>query len=151
RSPAGLNVVAEMTAQEAARGRWSNGADVRAILTRPAGEAVTSTGRIEATARGTVVHFPLPQGESGPWLVNVRVSTLPGASGESGALDDRIEIPVPAAAALIGAPTAFRGTASSRIPLRPVADFQFRRNERLRVEWPALKPVDQRTARVLDR
>jgi hypothetical protein len=52
---------------------------------------------------------------------------------------------------LLGAPLAFRGTASSRIPLRPVADFQFRRNERVRVVWSAAVPPESRSARVLDR
>jgi hypothetical protein len=32
-----------------------------------------------------------------------------------------------------------------------VADFEFRRNERVHIEWPVLKPLDQRIARVLDR
>ena len=72
------------------------------------------------------------------------------ASGAN-SLEDRAEVPVPAPSTLVGAPIAFRGTASSRIPLRPVADFQFRRSERLRIEWPVLKPLDQRSARVLDR
>jgi hypothetical protein len=37
------------------------------------------------------------------------------------------------------------------VPLRPVADFQFRRTERLHAEWRILATLDQRTVRVLDR
>jgi hypothetical protein len=32
-----------------------------------------------------------------------------------------------------------------------VADFTYRRNERLHVEWPLLQTVDSRAARLLDR
>ena len=36
-------------------------------------------------------------------------------------------------------------------PLRPAADFQFRRTERVHIEWPMLKPFDDRQARLLGR
>jgi hypothetical protein len=35
--------------------------------------------------------------------------------------------------------------------LRPVANFLFTRAERLHVEWPVLKPLDQRSVRTLDK
>jgi hypothetical protein len=144
RSATGLDIVTEISAQEMARGRWSAGADARAVFHATAGD-ITATGRIEPGSRGTVLHLVLPDPATGPWVVGVRVSH------DAVSLEDRAEIPVPAQSSLVGSPIAFRGTASSRIPLRPVADFQFHRTERLRVEWPILKALDQRTARLLDR
>jgi hypothetical protein len=51
----------------------------------------------------------------------------------------------------VGDPAAYRGAASPRIPLQPAPGFVFRRTERLHVEWPALKAVDEHIARLLDR
>jgi hypothetical protein len=45
----------------------------------------------------------------------------------------------------------FRATPSPRAPLRPVADYQFRRTERVHVEWPVARALDGRTARLLSR
>ena len=44
----------------------------------------------------------------------------------------------------------FRANPSPRAPLKAVADFQFRRTERIRVEWRTLKAVTDRQARLLD-
>jgi hypothetical protein len=52
---------------------------------------------------------------------------------------------------VLGDPLLFRATTSLRAPLRPAADRQFRRTERAHVEWPVLRALDQRTARLLDR
>jgi hypothetical protein len=50
---------------------------------------------------------------------------------------------------LVGDAVAYR--AGSRIAPRPVAGFEFARNERIRVEWPMLAPLDRREVRLLDR
>jgi hypothetical protein len=55
------------------------------------------------------------------------------------------------AGALIGAPMAWRATPSPRSPLRPLADFQLTRGDRLHVEWPILQDAATRAARLLDR
>jgi hypothetical protein len=41
--------------------------------------------------------------------------------------------------------------AASRIAPRPVAGFEFARNERIRAEWPILAALDRREVRLLDR
>ena len=144
----GLGVVVEISSDLVARGKWRSGADVTATVPAAGGE-VTGRGRIDPGARGVLVDIPIPAGQSGPWRVALRVSDADGA------LTDRLEVarpdPAETAGALIGVPIAWRGTAASRIPLRPVADFQFRRNERVRVVWPAREALDNRSARVLDR
>ena len=45
----------------------------------------------------------------------------------------------------------FGPATASRAPLRPVADFQFLRSERIQVEWPISKSLDERSARLLSR
>src|SRR5437868_4982848 len=49
---------------------------------------------------------------------------------------------------LIGDAVAYRS--ASRVAPRPVAAFAFARNERIKVEWPILAPLDRREARLLD-
>ena len=151
-----LHVAVEISGQEMARGRWSAGADVEATLMGVPGGDLAGRARIEPGARGAVVEIALPAGSAGPWRTSLRVTN------QAAVLNDRLEVadaqrsgaPLIAqrsGAPLLGAPILFRGTASARIPLRPVADFQFRRSERVRVEWPAPAALDERIARVLDR
>jgi hypothetical protein len=52
---------------------------------------------------------------------------------------------------LIGEATGYRAAALASAAWRPIAIFQFRRTERLRLELPILKPLDAQTARLLDR
>jgi VWFA-related protein len=140
-----LLVTVEISGQEMARGRWANGADVEITATGSSGAAITGKGRIDAASRGTTVEMALQPGTPGPWRTVLRVSQ------GTAELTDRLEIPVRPGAALLNAPIMFRGPSAPRAPMRPIADFQFRRNERLRVEWPVNEPLDERTARLLDR
>jgi VWFA-related protein len=143
-SASGLDVVAEIASHAIESGHFRGGADVRATLARPSGDPEVVTGKIDAGTRGVLLHFPLDSAGNGPWRVTLR------ASASDGEADDRVEIPNPSSS-LLGAPLCFRGTASARIALRPVADFQFRRTERVHVEWPITAALDQRVVRVLDR
>jgi non-ribosomal peptide synthetase component F len=51
---------------------------------------------------------------------------------------------------LLGDPLVFRASTLPNSTTTPVADFAFRRTERIHVEWPVLTPLDQRQARLLD-
>jgi len=64
------------------------------------------------------------------------------------AADDWAKLPG-ARATLVADPVAYRS--SSRSARRPVAAFEFARNERIRVEWPVLAALDRREVRLLDR
>lgn len=55
------------------------------------------------------------------------------------------------AGTVIGTPLIYRATPSSRSPLLPVAGFDFRRTERVHVEWPLSRALDAREARLLGR
>src|SRR5439155_26463622 len=48
-------------------------------------------------------------------------------------------------------PIVYRAASGPRSPLRPVADFQFRRTERVHIEWPVLGALDTRQARLRGR
>jgi hypothetical protein len=139
-----VDVVAELATRELERGRWANGAGVEVTVTDAAGKSSTGTGRIDRAGRALLVSVPTDAGQSGPWRVRVRVT------GDQGPADDRVEVAMPTGT-LLGAAVTFRGTASARSALQPVAEFLFRRTERLHVEWPVLKPLASRTGRLLDR
>ena len=79
----------------------------------------------------------------GPWTASVRIKS---ADRE---LVDRIDVPS-IAGKLLGDPLVFRASTLPNSTTTPVADFAFRRTERIHVEWPVLTPLDQRQARLLD-
>jgi hypothetical protein len=155
--PGDLRVVAELGSRLVSGGAWSDGADVRVAVHREAGEPVTATGTIEPGARATTVVLPTSAVGAGPWRVGVEVTAATprrsrsarGAPGD-GPLESSLEI-APPAGQLLGEPMAFRANPSPRSPVKPVADFLYRRTERLCVEWPALQALDAHEARLLDR
>lgn len=55
------------------------------------------------------------------------------------------------AAPILGVPAVFRATPSPRSPLVPVTAPAFRRNERIRAEWPMTGTLDSRQVRVVGR
>ena len=52
---------------------------------------------------------------------------------------------------LTGDAVMYRGRPAATSPLRPVADLQYRRTERVHVEWALTGELDQRSARLLSR
>jgi VWFA-related protein len=136
-----VTVVAELVASTVEVGRWKSGGDVEVSVSNSAGEnAGSGSGRIEAGARATLLHVPVKG--AGPWTASVRLR----AAGEEEQVD-RVTIPVPSG--LLGEPLAYRATPAPASPLRPVGAFQFRRTERIHVDWPILAPLDRRDARLL--
>jgi hypothetical protein len=99
-------------------------------------------GRIEAGTYATTMKLPLEEGAT-PAHVSISVR---GANDKPA--DDWVKI-YPPSGNLVGDPLAYRS--ASRIATRPVAAFEFARNERVRVEWPELAPIDRREARLLSR
>jgi VWFA-related protein len=141
--PGRLAIAVELPAQSAPR--WTSGAEVQATVTTVTGESVgTVRGRIEPSTRAVLLSVPLGQPPAAPWRVAVRVD------GGGGRLDDRLDVGAPASDA-VGQPLLFRATPSPQSPLRPAADRQFFRTERLHVEWPVIQTLDSQEARVLGR
>ncbi len=139
-----LAVAVELPSAQLAS-RWPQGADIRVVATTMAGAAIgEAQGRIEPTTRGTLVRIPLPPGGAGPWRVAATIGTGPDR------LEDRADIRA-GEGRLVGEALVFRGTPAATSPLRAVADFQFRRTERVHLEWAVRAPLDRREARLLGR
>jgi VWFA-related protein len=140
-----LAVVVELPADRAFTGRWATGADVVVTATDAGGAEVgRASGRIEPPARGQVLRLALPEGSGGPWAVATRV-------GDGGAaVSDRVDVAAPGGA-LAGDAIFYRARPPASAPLHPVADYMFRRTERLHVDWPLFGAIDRREARVLGR
>ena len=136
-------VVAEIGAAETEAGRWRQGASVEVTLTAAGGEVLTAQGRIEPASRGTLVRVPVGE-QAGPWQAHVRVRGDELSDADTVAIERRVE-------SLLGAPLAYRAGSAAASPFRPLASFNFRRTERVRVEWPLVRATDTRSARLLDR
>jgi len=139
-----LTIVTEVTPSSIQNARWKSGADVQITASMPeGGPTMTTRGRIEPGAYSTVL--PLTIDPSKP---PARISIDLTAPGERPA-NDWLNLPS-AGGTLVGDPIAYRS--ASRVAPRPVAAFEFARNERIRVEWPVLaSSLDRREARLLDR
>ena len=136
-----LTVVAELSAASIQAGRWKEGADVEVASVNAAGDIVGSArGRLEPGAFSVAI----PLAVQGEWPARVTIRLR----GTADAVDDWVKL-TPPSAKLLGEPLAYRS--GSRIAVRPVAGFEFARNERIRVEWPVLAALDRREVRLLDR
>jgi VWFA-related protein len=138
-----LTVVAELSAASIQAGRWKEGADVDIEATGANGATIaTARGKIEAGSYAAAIEVPIEAGVS-PSRITVRLR----GSGEAPA-DDWVRME-PASGTLVGDAVAYRS--ASRAATRPVAAFEFARNERVRIEWPVLAPLDRRDVRLLDK
>jgi VWFA-related protein len=141
-----LAIAVELASSQLYDGQWTQGADVYVTVSSGAGEdAKKFSGRIEPSTRGILVRVPIESSSpAGSWKIEAR------ATAGADAIEDRLELRS-APRGLVGEPLVFRATPAATSPLRPVADFQFRRTERVHVEWPAPGTIDRREARLLGR
>ena len=132
----------ELSAASILAGKWKDGADVDIVAAAVNGEPVaTARGKIEPGAFSTAVRLPIPTAPPARLTVRLRAAGTPAA-------DDWIVLE-PSTGTLIGDAVAYR--TGPRAATRPVATFEFARNERIRAEWPVLAPLDRREVRLLDR
>ena len=146
--PGELTVVAEVAARLAEAGQWMAGADLQAIVTSNTGQMVGSArARLAPAVRSTAVKIALPAGSAGPWHVQLRLK-----NGDD-LIETTAEVAAPSASParkLLGEPIVYRAGPSAQSALAPVADFLFRRTERVHVEWSTSGTLDAREARLLD-
>jgi hypothetical protein len=122
---------------------WLQGADLQVMVTNAAGDIVGSgKGRLAPNARGVAVRVPVT-GE-GPWQSQLRLKD------DAGAIETSAEVH-PRGDDLFSEPLVFRRDPGGVRPAQAVADFAFRRTERVHVEWSTSAPLEQRQARLLDR
>jgi VWFA-related protein len=137
-----LTVVAELSAKSIELGKWKDGADVEVVASAADGtDVATGRGKLESGSYATTIRLT----PASAWPARVAVR-LKGATGPP--VEDWFVLG-PASGTLVGDAVAYR--AASRIALRPVATFEFARNERIRAEWPVLRPLERREVRLLDR
>jgi VWFA-related protein len=137
-----LTVVAELSGKSIEMGKWKDGADVEVVASAADGSDVaTGHGKLEPGSYATTVRLT----PAAAWPARVAVR-FKGTAGPS--VDDWFVLE-PSSATLVGDAVAYRS--ASRVALRPVATFEFARNERIRAEWPVLKTLDRREVRLLDR
>jgi len=145
-SPTALDVVVEIASAEFAGGRWGNGGTVKVEVTSKdeGAKSIAAQAMLLPGSRGLLINVPITTTGPSGWRIRAQV--------EAGVerLDDEIEVPA-ATRAAIGEPVVFRANAGPRAPIGPVADYKFFRTERLHVQWALAKPLDDRTARLLNR
>jgi len=138
-----VTVVAEIVPAEIEAGRSKQGADVQVLLSAKGSNPVTVAARIEPGTRSAIVRVPVGE-QPGPWQAVVRMTAQDSSDS------DTISI-ARATGPLLGRPLAYRAASAAASAYRPLGTFQFRRTERVRVEWPALQPIESHSARLLDR
>ena len=139
-----VSIVAEIAAAEIEGGRWKQGAAIEVLLTAKDGTSATATGRIEPGSRGTIVKVPVGS-QAGPWQAVVRMR------GEDNTTDSDTVGIERGKGPLLGQPLAYRAASAAASAYRPLAAFQFRRTERVRLEWPITQTLESHQARLLDR
>jgi VWFA-related protein len=136
-----LTVVVEVPSAAVQAGRWKNGAALDVLAETADGKTVaTSRGQLTPNGRA-VLRIPIA-GPDRPATVSVRLRS----EGES--LVQRTEVE-PRISLLVGDPLAYRS--GPRGLAVPVALFEFEREERMKLDWPALAKLDRIDARMLDR
>ena len=149
--PGLVHAAVEISSRELQAGQWATGGAVNVRVLRGTGGVIaTATGRIEPGSRGALFDIPLEDAdgkvlglEAGPFHVSLQV--VAGGTSVEGGQD------ATTAGLLIGEPLVYRLTSGPRAQPRAVAEFQFLRTERIRIEWPALQPVDPPQVRLLRR
>jgi VWFA-related protein len=135
-------VAVEIGTARAAATPWSAGATAQVVLTPDGrGPLAPVTGAIEPGARGVLIAVPLDAAAATARVV-VRVSAAREVLEDTAEL--RLAAPGPVSEAIV-----YRGRPAATSPLRPVADLQFRRTERVHIEWIVAGELDERSTRLL--
>lgn len=137
----GVTVVIEVPPAAVQAGRWKDGAALEVLAETESGEVVgTARGRLTPHGRATV-RVPI-EGPTPPASVMVRLR----ADGES--VVERTSV-ASGPSRLVEDPLALRS--GPRGLAIPVAQFEFARDERLKLDWPVLAKLDRVEIRLLDR
>ncbi len=139
-----VTTLVEVGPAEVARGAMAKDGSLEVTVTGADGATIgTTTVPVLAAMRAGSATVPV-SADLGTATVTVKLRSATGTfeSKSPAARDD---------GTVLGAGLVYRATPSSRSPLVPVASFQFRRTERVHIEWPVGGPLDRREARLLGR
>jgi len=139
-----LTTLVEVGPAEVARGAMAKDGTLEVTVAGADGATIgTATVPVLAAMRAGSASVAVPA-DLGTATVTVKLRSATGTfeSKTPAARDD---------GAVLGAGLVYRATPSSRSPLVPVASFQFRRTERVHIEWPVGGPLERREARLLGR
>jgi hypothetical protein len=136
-----MTVVIEVPPAAVQAGRWKEGAALEVLAETGSGQVVgTARARLLANGRA-VLRVPL-DGTAPPSEIFVRLR----ADGES--VVERTGLAA-GPSSLIADPQAYRS--GPRGLAIPVARFEFARDERLKLDWPVMAPLERVEIRLLDR
>ena len=139
-----LTAFAEVGPSEISRGAMAKDGTMEVTVLGPDGATVGTTSvPVLAAMRAATASVTVPA-DLATATVTTKVRTATGT----------IESKAPATrddGTVLGAGLVYRATPASRSPLVPVASFQFRRTERVRIEWPVGGLLERRDARLLGR
>jgi len=149
--PGVVHAAVEISSRELQAGKWAKGGDVNVRVLRGNGTVLTTaTGRIEPGSRGAQFDIPLKDADgtplglaAGPYHVSMQVLA------DAGNLEDGRDATT--SGQLIGEPIVYRLASGARAQAHAVAEFQFFRSERIRIEWPTIEAVDPPQIRLLRR
>ena len=135
-----LTVVVEVPPAAVQAGRWQDGAALEVIAEAANGDTTgMGRGRLAPNGRG-MLQVPLDGTETSRVLVRLR------AEGES--IVERTTLSGETSR-LVGDPLVYRS--GPRGLVVPVGQFEFLRDEKLRLDWPLLASLDGLEARILDK
>lgn len=107
--------------------RWRAGGTISVTATDAQGRSLTGETTLPANARGAQVALLVGTADTGPWRIRAQLS------GAAEALEDLSRIADDRSGP--ATPLLFRAGPQAAAPFHPVADPQFWRNERARIEW----------------
>ncbi len=135
RRGASLLVNVEVPPVDAAQ--WRTGGTVSVTATDAQGRAISGDATLAANARGAQVELLVGTADVGPWRIRAQLSNtstsledLSRVTDENGTANNAL---------------LFRAGPQAAAPFHPVADPQFWRNERARIEWWLPSTVDTST------
>ena len=134
--------IVELNAMSVLRGTWAKGASIAVDVTDAKGSAAgTGTGKIDLPASAALVRVAVSG--PAPWRVRARI-----AGATDGPVEERVDVPADAGT-IIGPTVMYRALPAPASPVIPAANQQYRRTERVHLQWSVTGALERREGRLL--
>jgi hypothetical protein len=138
-----VEVTVEIAPPAIARGGWRDGATVEIVLRDEAGTEIgQQAAGIEAGRRSARVGLPVPDGAD-----VARVAAR--VAGRAQSVSDFVDV-VRHEGALLDDPRVERAGALPAMPYEPAGAWLFGRTDRVRIDWPLRRAIDDHAVRILN-